>query len=274
MEYFRYWAHADLHARDATGRPLALRKWAGSNSSADEARESAQQAVTALAQKLAGLRVKKYGRGHEQYLYGMGTRPEELIGEATPDHAIIRNRYGCQVLNAAGAMFVDIDLPRQGALSKWLRGDLQKKQRGQLEAWLSQHSGAGVRIYRTAAGFRYLLAHRSLPVSAETLQWQQDMGADKLYIQLCKTQCCYRARLTPKPWRMKMERPPNFFPRTLPQQEEAFARWLRDYEQKSNGYATCRLLETLGAKAIHYELEDMVRTHDDITRASRDLPLA
>ena len=271
MEFFRYWAHAELKAKDAKGKVLKLRKWSGSNTSTEDAMEAAQRAVSDLARRVSGMVIKNKT---EDYAYGTGAIPEELIGEPGPTHAMTRNRYGCQILNATHAMFVDVDVAQRGVISKLLFGDKEKKQRDVLQAWLAKHSGAGIRIYRTAAGFRYLFTHRALTVNADTLQWQRELNADRLYIQLCKVQQCYRARLTPKPWRIKMVRPPNHFPYHEPEAQATFETWLRYYERNSNAYATCRLLETLGAKTVHPDLLDIVREHDEISRAKRDLPLA
>lgn len=270
MQLFRYWAHADAPAKDVTGKPLALKRWCGSNASAEEAFTAAQKAVSELARRVSEITISKA----ERYSYGVRPLPEELIGEPGPSHGVTRNRYGCLVLNATNAMFVDIDLPKRGWILRMVLGDEEKQRLDTLKTWVNAHSGSGVRIYRTAAGLRYLFTHETLAVSNDTLKWQEELNADKLYIKLCKAQNCYRARLTPKPWRIKVERPPNHFPRETAAQQQAFDRWLSGYEKSSKAFATCRFIESLGSKMVHSDLSDIVREHDEVTRATRDLPLA
>ncbi|MBN8530582.1 MAG: hypothetical protein J0L97_01795 [Alphaproteobacteria bacterium] len=48
MHLFRYWAHAELPVKDASGNQVQLRKWRGSNTSAEEVLDAAKQAVAEL----------------------------------------------------------------------------------------------------------------------------------------------------------------------------------------------------------------------------------
>ena len=137
-----------------------------------------------------------------------------------------------------------------------------------------QHSEAGARIYRTAAGLRYILTHKPQKPDEHALVWLKELGTDSLYVTLCKTQDCFRARLSPKPWRINAERPPNAFPRETAQQQAAFRKWLGDYEQKSKSYAVCKFLKTVGNNHVHDDLDSLVREHDRATKAQMDLPLA
>ncbi len=70
------------------------------------------------------------------------------------------------------------------------------------ELWTRNHSDWGWRIYRTRAGLRLLATHALFdPETAAADGVFDALGADPLYRQLCKTQKCFRARLTPKYWR-------------------------------------------------------------------------
>ena len=68
------------------------------------------------------------------------------------------------------------------------------------------------RLYRTAAGYRLLLPNvtrgiyrDSFVVDPQRFDWQGwgDIPVDAMYRQLCLKQGAWRARLTPKPWRLE-----------------------------------------------------------------------
>jgi hypothetical protein len=100
-------------------------------------------------------------------------------------------------------------------------------------------------------------------------------GTDPWFVKLCLAQRSFRARLTPKPWRIGLKAPPGEFPRTDPALEEHFARWLQQYEAASLRFATCRYLETVGKGGfVGGEDHDLVEIHDRATRATESLPLA
>lgn len=59
-------------------------------------------------------------------------------------------------------------------------------------------------VYRTSAGFRLIVQGKGFtPGSPETRKLMRRFGADYLYATLCDAQKCFRARLTPKPYRIR-----------------------------------------------------------------------
>jgi hypothetical protein len=59
-------------------------------------------------------------------------------------------------------------------------------------------------VYRTAGGCRVLCTSMPFPWTTHhewALRFMKFLGADPQYMELCGKQKCYRARLTPKPWR-------------------------------------------------------------------------
>ena len=90
-------------------------------------------------------------------------------------------------------------------------------------------------------------------------------------MNLCGKQGCWRARLTPKPRRAGVKRPPREtrFPRA-PEAEAPFAAWLAGYDAASAGFAVCRPVATVG----RFVETHTVRLHDDRTRCASSLPLA
>jgi hypothetical protein len=192
---------------------------------------------------------------------------------------VTRNSYGCLVLNTARVMFVDVDLPepKPAGLFKRLFGGAaapvvtQDEVVAKVENWTRNNPGAGWRIYRTRAGLRLLATHDVFdPQSAASDGVFDALGAD----QLCKTQKCYRARLTPKPWRCGLRRKPERWPWPDARAEKSFQRWEAQYQSCSFNWATCELVQTAGSHEIHPEVQLILGLHDQKTRAESKLALA
>lgn len=144
-----------------------------------------------------------------------------------------------------------------------------------LRAWLRGRPDWSVRVYATSAGLRYLVTHATFDATApETVAAMQALGADPQYVQLCRAQKSFRARLTPKPWRIHMENPPVRFPYESPADERVMREWEARYAQASSAFATCRFREVIGSRQEHPEVAAVVRMHDEQTRATSGLPLA
>lgn len=148
-----------------------------------------------------------------------------------------------------------------------------------IEAFATAHPGCHLRVYRTPAGLRVLAMHRRFdPQEAEAAQLFEALGTDPLYALMCRLQHCFRARLTPKPWRIGISRrirPPvaawSAGQATLPGR----LAWIADYEARSAGHAACRFLRALGdTTAVDPQAERVRALHDDLSRANADLPLA
>jgi hypothetical protein len=200
--------------------------------------------------------------------------------------AVTRNSYGCLVLNTSRVMFVDVDLPepkRSGGFLKRLFGkpettpavDPANDAIVRAEMWARQHQEWGWWIYRTRAGLRLLATHAVFdPVVAAGDGVFDALGADPLYRQLCKAQKCFRARLTPKPWRCGVHDKPERWPWLEPRAEARFNKWEMAYRAKSANWATCKLVRKVGSTDIHPEVQLILGVHDEATRAESELPLA
>ena len=132
--------------------------------------------------------------------------------------------------------------------------------------------GLAARVYRTAAGFRVLAQADGLaPGNRRFRALARALDADPCYVDLCAKQGCWRARLTPKPERIGLHRPPREmrFPRP-PEAEPVFAAWVSDYVAASADYAVCRLLETVG----RFQNTPAIRFHDERTCCEDSSPLA
>ena len=99
-----------------------------------------------------------------------------------------------------------------------------------------------MRVYRTHSGLRLLVTNQTFdPTSPETIQLLEEVGSDRLYIQLCKAQASFRARLTPKPWRCDTARPPVGYPRAGAADEQLHEAWLAAYDTSAAAYASAKM---------------------------------
>lgn len=144
-----------------------------------------------------------------------------------------------------------------------------------LRSWIAAHPEWAVRVYRTSAGLRYLVTHAVFaPGDAESEAAMKAMGADPDYVKLCRVRKSFRARLTPKPWRIGLPKPPHRFPFESPAEEREVADWVRRYDSASQGRATCHFVEAIGSGVVHPEIEPILRLHDEHAHATSNLPLA
>jgi hypothetical protein len=144
-----------------------------------------------------------------------------------------------------------------------------------LTDWARANFLLGVIVYRTASGLRVFvtgLGEHVPPADADRIL--AELGADPIYRELCRTHGTFRARLTPKPWRLpRMKAPTDRWPFATDEAEGRFRRWLAGYESAARDYAVCRRLATHGAAPSAWEAH-IIRHHDDRTRVSANLPLA
>ncbi|HYM26486.1 MAG TPA: hypothetical protein VEU08_24880 [Vicinamibacterales bacterium] len=285
MKIPKYWMRHDGEVQTPDGRPLQLFAWGWSESSAGDAESKARDRFASLEQRVSqGLELP---RG-----YAYGDRPvrEQILEQVTAadgsvDALLTRNSYGAVVLNTSRAMFVDVDAPEPAARGVGgLLGRLfgKKGEEPPAEDPLTgirstlRMAGGSFRVYRTAGGFRLLATDRPFtPASSESESLMRSVGADPAFIQLCRIQDSFRARLTPKPWRMRMAHsvPPAQFP-VEPGAQPGFDRWVKEYERAAESRATCSFVESIGSSVIDPAIAPIVRLHDERTRVGSELPLA
>lgn len=140
-----------------------------------------------------------YELGQGEYL----TAEEEVLDGITyqgQEVAIVtRNAYEAEVLNAKNMMIVDVDLEGDQAIAVSAQFALNV-----LESFVANSviCDLGFRVYRTAAGLRYICTtHEWAATERLSDKIMRNLLADDRYRALCKFQDTYRARLTPKPWR-------------------------------------------------------------------------
>jgi hypothetical protein len=290
MNFPKYWAKGStefpLNVRNPStgGEGGSFSCWGWSNVSVEEAGKKGAERAAAV-EKI----IRERGWADNKYSYGDSDRPfrEEVLeewadGDEAPYAIVSINSYGCRVLNTNSVMFVDVDLPEQGCLAllthtvKSLFGVGGPSPREVLEGGalaklrdLAQSdSKFGVRVYRTSAGLRYLLTHAHAdPASATTSRIMELLGADPLYVKLCERQECFRARLTPKPWRCGMQSAHKFFPWADEAAEQRFRDWEREYSGRAEQFASCHYVTQMGVAAVDQKIARVVEFHDKETKA-------
>ena len=133
-----------------------------------------------------------------------------------------------------------------------------------------------IRVYDTPKGIRLLFMNDLFePDSIETENIFEALGVDPLYALMCRNQNCFRARLTPKPWRLvhyKELRPIPGRHSTWPVKEEySFSRmrWVQEYDRMSQDYAACHFVEELGSGKQHLKAQKICELHDSLCRVTR-----
>jgi hypothetical protein len=283
MKIPKYWAKSTQVARQPGGRGYRLACWQWSDVSLAEAQQKAADKARELARRVqAGETLNRYAYDQrplrEEMTQGITARGRE-VGVVT------RNKYGAQVLNATQAMFIDIDIKElessgslAGQMGRLLGGraaDPADPYVARVAAWANQHPDLGLRVYRTFGGLRCLVTNQVFdPTRAESMDILRSLGSDPLYVRLCQAQACFRARLTPKPWRCGLRPPPNQYPWENAAAEARYRQWEQQYLASSAPYAVCKLIKQLGPAETHPDVVPVVALHDDITRVAEQRQLA
>ncbi len=280
MNIPRYWAKESYSIAGPDGKTVSAVCWRGSHVSVEDARQQARAGAQQIAWKILNQqRLDRYG-------YGERAMREEITQAVTGTNnkelgLITRNAYGALVLNAVNAMFIDIDFKEEkspGGLGKLFGkpGPTQEEQSvARVEHWARQNPGLSVRIYRTFGGLRCLVTSDVFDPSHEsTLAMLKAVSSDPLYVRLCRAQGCFRARLTPKPWRCGASQPPARYPWEDHRDEIKYRRWEQDYQRAAGDYAVCKFIKEAGGGATHPEVAPIAALHDQFTRPTRELDLA
>lgn len=268
MRVFKYWNIAETTVL-IDGVEKSISCFGGSNHSESDALTDGYQRLEAVKRRMAGT---DRGKGRD---YEADIREEPLLWIEDRD-VVTRNRYGAEVLNSTSCIFVDIDEPvfRIWQFFRRIRSREEKKQAilEFVERRIEKPDlkGLGIRAYETHSGVRLIIEGKALdPRSKEAKSLLRSFHADRLYSALCRKQNCYRARLTPKPHRIKLKPIRLSYPYEE-NDKNRIDEWIKEYDFKSQAFSTCRLVKTVGS---HFA-SPLVRYHDERTRALSKLPLA
>lgn len=157
--------------------------------------------------------------------------------------------------------------------------DAETLARNRVAEFAQGHPDWNLRIYRTPAGLRVMATHKSFePADPMVSTFFKALGTDAIYALMCQNQQCFRARLSPKPWRMGIQKHMRPRPGTWPinpQHLPVRNEWIAHYEAQSQNWAACRFVETLGSGVVHPEVQEVLKLHDEMCRATvAGLPIA
>ncbi len=147
-----------------------------------------------------------------------------------------------------------------------------------VKAFAVTHPDWHLRLYRTPAGLRVLVMHQTFqPDDPAVAECFRALGTDPVYVRMCRNQQCFRARVSPKPWRIGVSqhlRPrPGVWP-VAPERLHLRQEWVEKYEAAARDYASCAFVESLGSSAVHPDARRVQELHDELCRANSQLPLA
>jgi hypothetical protein len=223
-------------------------------------------------------------------------RVHEEVLEELAFGVITRNRAGCEILNVHRVMFVDWDIDARAHLKAqttgvftWLRRWIFGFNPSELEAanreckqlryrrlrdQLLELKSISARLYETHSGFRGIITSSLFdPAEEVTQSLLNELDSDPLYARLCKVQGTFRARLTPKHWRLGLPKPflerhrSGFTPKVQPG-------WLEHYAQASQNRAVCRFVAQFGDEASEPTIRQVIALHDARCKANQTLELA
>ncbi|QDU91582.1 hypothetical protein Pla175_50120 [Pirellulimonas nuda] len=295
MKIARFWVRESATSTGGKGRVEQATGWGWSETNEHEARERARSAAQRIADWLAKGKREEAPGGEYAYL----TRParEEIVQElGDDDHpaaVVTRNRYGALVLNTRELMFIDADVPKPppqpvaaallGAVRRLFGGAANQPPAADpaelvldgIRAWSAANPSVALTVYRTAAGFRCVVTNQAISARSELSESiLAGLDSDPLYRRLCKSQECFRARLTPKPWRVGLGQPRREFPFEDAAHEAEHRDWVHGYDAACEGFAACARVERLGPEETISALAPLVELHDRMTLCDSGLPLA
>jgi hypothetical protein len=287
MKFARFWSRQTGEATDHDGRRTSVvaRGWSDDN----------LDAAAAMARTIAARVAEFVSLGQtklQRYQYGDRPIPEPVLREfndgAGLRAAVTRNVYGALVLNTRDMMFVDVDVdPPNASAATLLSGiaSLFGKRSAPEPApadpiverfrRVADAHGLSMRDYKTAGGYRGLVTSASFgPSDGSARALLDEFGTDTLYVRLCEKQNSFRARMTPKPWRIDLRPPAVAFPYETPQDQSRFDAWQAEYDAASAQFAVCEFVAEVGQLQSAGLFDDLIAFHDEQTKATTDLPLA
>ena len=126
-----------------------------------------------------------------------------------------------------------------------VRGGAEQAARHRVARFVDRRPEWNLRVYRTPAGLRVLATHRTFqPGEPEVGECFEELDTDPIYVRMCRNQQCFRARVSPKPWRMGIGRHlrprPGVWP-VAPDRLPQRAAWIAEYEAAAERFSACEL---------------------------------
>ncbi len=150
--------------------------------------------------------------------------------------------------------------------------------RRRVERFFRRHPDLSGTLYETPGGYRLLLTQGPVDPNSPTLaNWFRELRADREYVKMCSRQHCFRARVTPKPWRIGGAPLHHSVGAVWPLNPDQLAKreaWVIEYDQRRTGYAACRFVQTFGTAPEDAQVRQVQAWHDELSGARSGLPIA
>ena len=264
MKCHKYWVQ-ETRQIHVYGNRQTVALVVGSDVSKEDAARNVDDAARALASRIETPRGKR-----ETYEADI---KEHVVRELDGNNVITVNRYGAWVLNTTAYTILDIDhCPFEWAdLFRKSPGTQKDKMITRFKRRIPRYPelGDAFRIYETCQGIRIIGKTYYDPQERRSRKIMRKLDVDELYALLSRKQNCYRARLTPKSFRMKAATIRIKTP--LDCETEAYASWQRQYEETSRRFSVVNLRETIGRDFGH---DPAIAFHDQTTGTASGKPLA
>lgn len=257
MKYYKYWAKERYHIQ-IDGEEKEITLVVGSCVSLDDAQNKGTLRAQQIEQRIAGQ------DNQIEYEAGIKEFVAEIIDEA---NIVTVCRYGARVLNTNEYTILDLD---DYAKSVWdifkpLK-HLTKKQRiiYKFERFLDKHPDLGLdfRIYETSKGIRVIGKKYLDPNNEKYKKLLSKLNVDWLYLVLSQKQQCYRARLTPKPYRLGITTMRVRSPLTCNTDE--YKDWAAMYDAASRNYSVVKFIKSIGRD---FSSNRVIQHHDKQCRS-------
>lgn len=281
MKIYRYWVKIRKQLNLGVNQPQETVIYGKSNLSEQDAKQNAEEQFRIIQDRI----------NHNEYFSDANdyevTIKEPMLEEIAPGNIITRNYYGAEILNTETLIIADIDA--HDFRSRYVPGFFGrlfgKKEESQIEyeSRLTENvlqslktewkEKSHIRVYRTHSGFRIIFSGLDMDTgSRECSKLLNSMKSDWLYVRLCEKQRCCRARLTPKPARIKQKTLRLRFP--YEQEDlEKINDWIREYNEKSKAFAVCKLIKTYGRRPTEAD-SPVIYYHDKKCGIESNFPLA
>jgi len=266
MKTYKYWAKFEGNLT-IDGTSVNAVFLGGSDISPEEAGKAAMCKHDLVQQKINGVK-------HEFDDYEVEIREEQI--KVISDAAVItRNRYGAHVMNVEKLMILDVDEPPRSILDIFSKKTPDWKLVRIIDSMEKLHKELnlpvlGLRLYKTYKGFRVIVTGKDIAPNEKLAQViSRKLNTDDLYWTLCKKQHCYRARLTPKPYRIEYQPIKIRLPDSLERRDEIMS-WENGYLAAAKDYSVCRYIKTIGDN----NMDSLTSFHDEYTGAYADRKLA
>jgi len=175
---------------------------------------------------------------------------------------------------AVFVVWAKVMLDRQKATRAVEKEERMAAIKKRVEDFMADRPEWRLNLYRTPAGLRVLALHRTFdPHESEVTAFFDTLECDPVYARMCRKQHCFRARVSPKPWRIGIRPRPAIWPVAedrLPARRD----WIAKYETAARSHASCRFLVALGSGPVDPKAAAVLELHDRLCRSGSDLPTA